>query len=150
MTTLKKQKRVDNCKYHRTGHLLRQYPAYCKTCGKCERPNHFKVVCRLIWRQQAYYRPLRDSKVVHEVRTSDELQPMHEGQQDRSLDLLEIKYLNFDCIKSLTFTKLESSISQMRACITQKIDSGAHGNLMPFKIFKTLFPKSTIQALHAT
>ena len=29
------------------------------------------------------------------------------------------------------------------------MDSGADGSLMPFKIFKTPFPKSTIEALHS-
>ena len=44
-------------------------------------------------------------------------------------------------MRIVLFTKLESSISQRRVHITYKIDSGADGNLMPFKIFKTLFSK---------
>ena len=31
-----------------------------------------------------------------------------------------------------------------------KMDSGKNGNLIPFKIFRIFFPKSTIEVLHAT
>ena len=33
---------------------------------------------------------------------------------------------------------------------TYKIDSRSNGNIMSFKILKMLFPKSTVEALHAT
>ena len=47
-------------------------------------------------------------------------------------------------------TKLESSTSQRQTKITYKINSGMDGNLMPFKIFKCLSPKATIELLHAS
>ena len=31
-----------------------------------------------------------------------------------------------------------------------KLTSGVVGNLMPFKIFKCLFPKAVVELLHAT
>ena len=37
-----------------------------------------------------------------------------------------------------------------KGCVKYRINSGSDGNLMPLKIFKTLFPKSTIEPLHAT
>ena len=55
---------------------------------------------------------------------------MNQYQQDKSFDLVELKYLNFDNVKSVIFTKLEFNISQRRACMTNKIDSGTTGNLM--------------------
>ena len=31
-----------------------------------------------------------------------------------------------------------------------KIDLGANGNIMPFKIFQSVFPRSMIETFHAT
>ena len=47
-------------------------------------------------------------------------------------------------------TKLESNTSQNRVHITYKIDTGSDGNLMLFKVFKMLFPKSKLAALYIT
>ena len=96
------------------------------------------------------WRPSRSGMPIHDVRQDDESQLMKQNQQDKSFGSVKIKYLNFSNIKSVISTKLESNNGQKRACITYKIDSGADGNLMPFKNFKSLFPKSTIQALHDT
>ena len=60
-----------------------------------------------------------------------------------SFDMVRLKYVNLDSIKSVLFTKLESSTRQRQTKITYKINSRADGNLMPFKIFKCLFPKAT-------
>ena len=84
--------------------------------------------------------PPRKGRSMHDVKQDDKPQLMKQDQQDKSFDLLEIKYLNCDNVKSVIFTILESSTSQRRAHITHKIDSGADGNLMPFTIFKMLFP----------
>ena len=75
---------------------------------------------------------------------------MKQEQQDRSFDVVRVKYIKPDSVKTGMFTKLEASISQRRNQTTLKNDSGANGNLMVFKLFKSLFPKSTIEALHAT
>ena len=88
--------------------------------------------------------------MIHEVRQNDEPQLMKQDQQDRSFDSEKIKCLNFDNVNSVICTKLESSTSQRGVWIAYKIDSGVNGNLMPFKNFKTLFLKSTTEALHAT
>ena len=64
--------------------------------------------------------------------------------------MVKIEYLNFDSIKICNIYKVGFSTSQRRAHITYKIDSAANGNLMQFKTFKTLFPMSTIEVLHAT
>ena len=66
---------------------------------------------------------------------------------DRNFELKNITYLNFDNLKLVIFTTLESSISQNRACIMYKIDAGSDCNLMPFKLFKILFPKATLSAM---
>ena len=90
----------------------------------------------------------RDSSKVRNHQ-DEESQPV-EQKQDRSFDLVKIKYLKFDIVKCVIFTKVELNTGQERECTTFKIDSGSDSNLMPFRIFRTLFPKSTIEALHST
>ena len=46
----------------------------------------------------------------------------------------------------LIFTKLESSTSQKRANIAYKIDTGSYRNLMLFRVFRMLFPRSNIMS----
>ena len=41
----------DKCEYCGTEHVPQQCPAYEKKCGECDTANHFKVICRLSWRQ---------------------------------------------------------------------------------------------------
>ena len=77
--------------------------------------------------------------VIHQVSQDDKSQPIKQDQQDRGFVALMIKYLNIDSIKSVIFTKLESSTSPRRACITYKIESEADDNLMPFKYSKHYF-----------
>ena len=55
------------------------------------------------------------------------------------------KYINLNGIKSVLFTTLKSSTIEKQTKITYKIDLWADGNLMPFKIFKCLFPKTTVK-----
>ena len=82
------------------------------------------------------------NQAANQAATANESWPM-----TQKLDLVKIKYLHFDSIKSVIFAKLESSTSQKGACITCKADSGADGNQMPLKIFD-IFPK-TIDEMHA-
>ena len=53
-------------------------------------------------------------------------------------------------MKSVIFTKLELSTSQTRAKIAYEIDTGSDGNLMAFRVFRILFPRSTVVELNGT
>ena len=53
-------------------------------------------------------------------------------------------------MKSAIFIKLESNRSQKRANIANKIDTDRDKNLMPFRIFTILFPRSTMAELNVT
>ena len=65
-----------------------------------------------------------------------------EGESnDKSLDSINIRHLNFNNVKSVIFTKLESSTSKKRAQVMCKIDMGSDGNVMLFKLFKILVTK---------
>ena len=61
-----------------------------------------------------------------------------------------MKSLKFHSMKSVIFTKLESSTNQKRAEIAYKIDTGSDENIMPFRFFRILFPRSTMAELNAT
>ena len=57
-------------------------------------------------------RPLRGGRSICEVKQGDEPQLMKQDQQDRSFDSGNIKYFSFDNVKSVIFTKLESSTKE--------------------------------------
>ena len=86
----------------------------------------------------------------HEVQQEEGPYIWEQTDNIRNFDLVNIRYLNFESVRSVIFTKLESSTSQQRNQITYKINTESDGNLIPFRVFKTLFPKSTIADLHAT
>ena len=75
---------------------------------------------------------------------------VEQKQHDGSFDLVQKKYLNLYNVKSVIFTKLELSTSRKRAQIAYNIDTGSDGNLMTVKVFRILFPKSTIAKLCTT
>ena len=100
-----------------------------------------------MWKQQQDWRPQRSGKSIHDIKQDNEPWPVEQDQHDRSFDSVKIKHLNFDKVKSIIFTKLESDTLSKRASITYKIDSGSDGNLMPFNRFKTVFHKSTLTGI---
>ena len=62
---------------------------------------------------------------------------------------LRVKCINLDSVKSIIFTKLESSIFQRQAHMVYIGDTGGSVNLMTLKCSK-LFPKSTLEEIPAT
>ena len=91
-------------------------------------------VCRSVQRQQQDQRPPRSDRSTHNIRQDDKPWPVEQDQHDRNFDTVKIKYLNFDNVISIIFSKSELSTSQKRVCISYRIDSGSNGNLMPFKV----------------
>ena len=71
-------------------------------------------------------------------------------QHGRSVDSVNAKYFKFHIVTFIIFTKLESSTSHGRACLTHNIYTRSDSNLMPSKRFRTLFPKLPVGALHVT
>ena len=61
-----------------------------------------------------------------------------------------MKFLTFNSIKSVIFATLESSTSQKRTKVVYRMDAGSDGNLMPFRVFRILFPRLTMAELNAT
>ena len=72
----------------------------------------------------------------NETSQEDDLCTLELEEQDRSFDVVEVKYINPDSMKSIIFIILESSMSQRGNHIIYKIALGANCNLVPLQIFK--------------
>ena len=59
-------------------------------------------------------RSLRGGKSALGVQQNEEPSPKEPENSDRSSDFVNIKYLNFDNMKSVIFTQLESSTRQKK------------------------------------
>ena len=57
-------------------------------------------------------RLLRGGKLSYEVQKDGDACPIEWEQNNKGLDLVSIKYLSFDNVKSVIFTKLDLSTSQ--------------------------------------
>ena len=64
--------------------------------------------------------------------------------------MVNMKYLIFNSVKSVIYSKLEFSTSQNRAKTVYKTETGSDGNLNPFGVFRILFLRSTMVELNAT
>ena len=58
------------------------------------------------------------------------------------MDMVTVKYFNFNSICSTVVTKLKTSSNQKNPTMLEyKVDAGSDGNLMLVNIFKVLFQK---------
>ena len=130
----------NKCKYCGTMHLPQQYPVYGKNCGECSKDNHLKVVYRSSWRQQVAWQPKMPNKVHQKSETSLGML----ADQDLSFDTVRVEYINLNSIKSILFTKLESSTSKRPSKMTYNITSWANSNCIQFNIVKCIFPQGTL------
>ena len=87
---------------------------------------------------------------MHKVQQDKEPFTVEQESNNRIFYLVNKGYINFDNVEVEIFTHLESNTSQKRAHITYKIDTGSDGDEIPFKVFKRLFPNSTMAALQKT
>ena len=131
-------------------HPQKQCPPYCKMCSRCEKVTHYKVVCRSTQKQRQSQRSPQRNMTTHKVQQEKEPYKRQQRNSGRNFYVVNIRYLNPDSIRSIIFTKLESNTSQIRTQITSKIDTRSDGNLMPFRLFKITFPKSTVPELCTT
>ena len=115
------QRKVERCKHCGLG-TCQDCSAYGKQCGTCGNPNHFKVVCMSAHQQQPDHWVGREA---YKISQEDEPQTVKEEGQDRSFEIVKVKYTYLDSVKSVIFTKLASSTSPRRTQITYKVDLGS-------------------------
>ena len=106
---------------------------YGKRCDKCDKINHFKVVCRGF-----------QTSTVNAV----EKENIHEPES--GIGIANINLISFNSNHSVILSKLKTSSKQATITVPYKVDMGCDGNIMPFNIFKKLFPNTTEYRLAAT
>ena len=113
--------RLERGKYCVTGHSPRQWPSYVKKCCECRKQNHFQSVCKSSWqKQQDWYSRKTNNEIIQQGNFFMEWLE----EQDRSLNVVRVKYINLGSVKGVIFTKLESSTSQRQTHIIYKVESG--------------------------
>ena len=104
-----------------------------KRCDKCGKINHFKVVCR-----------------GSQTSTVNAVQKEDIQEQESGIEMVNINSMSFTSNHSTLLSKLKTSSKQATMTVPYKINMGCGGNIMPFNIFKKLFPNTTEDRLVAT
>ena len=117
-------------------------PCIWQKSSACGKQNHLKAISKLTWQQP---QDQNGGKMTHDIGQEGDLCIVELEEQDRKFDAVRVKYLNIDTIKSITFTKLESSTSQRQTCIVYIADTGADGNSMPLKMFQNTLSQVKIR-----
>ena len=86
-------------------------------------------------------------KVIHDIGEEDDLCVGEPDKQDRSSDVVRVKYINLDSIKSVIFTKLESSTSKRQTHILEDSGSAENKEILLFSHDK-LSLASILRPLH--
>ena len=76
---------------------------------------------------------------MHKTNKEEEVPVPGWDESNRSFDSVNMKSLTCNSLKLVKFTILESSSSKKITEITDKIDTSSDGNLVPFRVFITLF-----------
>ena len=119
------------CRYCGRIHVLRQCPAYGKTCAGCGKMGHFKKVCQS-----------RRDRAVHELEV-EVVQEIDEGK----IETVSIDSVHLNKNQSVITAKLEIQAGRNTIEIPYKIDTGSEGNIMPLIMFKKLFKNTTEEQL---
>ena len=123
------------CKYCGNSHPQRQCLACEKRCTECSTIGHFRVVFRS-----------RRARVMNEV----EQEAAQGSAKENNIDSVHINPIHFNKNHSLITVNLKTSTGPNNVMVPYKVDTGSDGNIMPFHIYKKLFPKITNEQLVAT
>ena len=86
--------------------------------------------------------------MIHDIGQDADSCIVEPEEQDRSFDVVRVKYIDLDSIKSIIFTDLEFSTDQRQTHVVYNADTVPNGKLMPLNISRC--PKSTLEELCAT
>ena len=104
--------------------MQRQFLAFGQMCNTCGKQNHFWVVCQNS-REQKQMRPTpQQPTCMHDTHKEEELTMPVPSQieNDKNFDSVSMETLTFHSVKSVIFTRLQSSTSQKRTKIVYKVD----------------------------
>ena len=142
----------------------RKYPAFGKECFRCKKLNHFKEFCKSnpqnwSWSRRGGGRKAR--KDMHELEKGDDPFSMHEYDAINVRTVCvttDVKYTHnvniaFDEISSdrklqclLTDVTVSNKVGN-KTIVHVKLDTGASGNLLPYNLFREIFPQVSIKDL---
>ena len=71
-------------------------------------------------------------------------------EQEPGIKMVNINLITFNSNHSVIAAKLKTSSKQGTMMVPCKVDMGCDGNIMPFNIFKKLFPSTTEDTLVTT
>ena len=117
------------CRYCGSSHVLRQCPAYGKTCASCRQIGHFKKVCQS-----------RKDHAVHEVGVEMAL-------EEGIIEEVGINSVYLNNKQLLITAQLETQVGDNVLKVLHKIDTGSEGNLMLLYIFNKLFRNELVEQL---
>ena len=155
------------CRNCGNNHPPRKCPAYGKECFRCKKPNHFKEFCRSNPqnRSQSQGGGARQTcKDMHEVEKEDDPFAMYEYDaiNVRTVHFTtNVKYtqnanIAFDEVSSdrklqclLTDVTVSNKIGK-KTTVCVKLDTGASGNLLPYNMFREIFPHVSVKELHCS
>ena len=115
------------CRYCGGPHQQKQCPAYGKMCMECSKVGHFKKVCHS-----------KRSRVVNDME-----QEMSQEYSKDEIKMMSINSVYMNKNQSMLTAKVDTHTGNNKITIPYKIDTGSHGNIMPWFIFKKLFPRAT-------
>ena len=113
------------CRYCGQIHQLRQCPAYGKMCSACGKVGHFKKVCCS-----------KRSRAVYEME-----QEMSQEYSEGKFKTVSNNSVYMNKSSSMLTAKLETHTGDSKITVPYTLDTGSDGNIMPWYIFKKLFPK---------
>ena len=154
-------------KYRNCGnnHPPRKCPAYGKECFRCKKPNHFKEFCRSNqqnWPQSQGGGGTKAHKDMHEPEKGYGQFAMHEYDAINVRTVCfttDVKYTHnmkiaFDEVSSdrklqhlLTDVTVSNKVGN-KTTVHVKLNTGASGKLLPYNLFRGIFPHVSVKDLH--
>ena len=145
-------------------HPPKKYPAYGKECFRCKKPNHFKEFCwsNPQYRSQSWVGGGRKArKDTHELEKDDNPFAMHE------YDAINVRIVHFTTNVKYTHNaniaydevssdrKLQHLLTDVtvgnkvgnKTTVCVKLDTGASSNLLPYNMFREIFPHVSVKDL---
>ncbi len=121
-------------------------PAHNSTCDNCGKPNHWAIVCRSTTnedtkkanRTKPSAAPRRQQKQMHAMNTN-EWSDTEEDNTDEEILTITVAEVSTSNEKEAIIT-LPIKSSERTKEVRCKIDTGADGNVLPVKVFRSLCP----------
>ncbi len=148
ITAIEKLHKCSKCGLKHPFKPKRKCPAHGSVCNFCKKTGHWEKVCR---RKKAEgdveEKGARKSKGRKHGKKNIDCMDQSENDSDSEFDELEFSMVQIDSIdtRDEIFSKVQVILPKanrrVKASLSAKVDTGAQGNILPYRIFKKMFPK---------